>query len=220
MSSSPRPALSVSTAHGEVQELGAWRVASVLPPGDREAVMVRQVHGGTIAAARAVQSDTQADGIYVAEPGVRAAIGTADCMPVVLLSDQAAVVLHVSRRTLIYGLLENAFSYLPAQLVNRVCVGPHICEYHFSFEREEAELRRFRVRYPRAVHFHHGRLHVSLKAALESVLDAWDIDRRRVVYDGRCTLEHDELPSYRRLRLQGGLVQPLPVLQTVVWRAA
>lgn len=195
-------------------------------------VAPRQVHGGNIARASwltplfrggdagAAQPAAEADGVVLDALTVKARISTADCAAVALLGDTLGVLLHVSRKTLIHGLFENAFSYLTPQDVSYVYVGPHICEFHFSFEREAADLKQFRIRFPQAVHFHQQRLHLSLRAALERVFRDHEIHQRRVTWDGRCTFEHEDLPSYRRLLAQGLPVHSLPALWTVVWREA
>lgn len=185
------------------------------------AIAPRQEHSGTIIrAADLVQQELTADGVVLESVGEVGSVSTADCAAVAILSERRAILLHVSRKSLIHGLLENAFSYMAPSSVDRVWVGPHICEYHLSFEREEPDLKRFRVRYPEAVHFHQGKLHISLRAALESVWSEWDIHPQRVNWDGRCTWEHDDLPSYRRSLAKGKYTKPLTGLRTVMWRDA
>lgn len=202
-------------------EFGAWRIllTSSAAEAKQPLLVPRQAHGGNIArAAELATRSLEADGVFIEEPNFTVGVSTADCAPVALLGDRQGLLLHVSRKTLTHGLLENAFSYLAPSQVNYVYVGPHICEYHFSFEREEADLKRFRVRFPQAVHFHQRRLHLSLRTAIESVLREWDIHPRRVAWDGRCTFEHEDLPSYRRLLSMGLSVHSLPSLHTIAWR--
>ncbi len=191
------------------------------PPANLPANLAepQQVHGGSIVTAAALASGRlAADGVVLEAAGEIASVSTADCAAVAFIGDQRGLLLHISRKTLIYGLVENAFSYITPADINTVYVGPHICEYHFAFEREEAELKRFRIRYPRAVHFHQGKLHLSLRTAITGVLHEWDIDQRRVTWDGRCTFEHAELPSYRRSLADGAYKRPLSALRTVMWR--
>jgi len=215
MSRLPAKEISVSTVSVDRQQFGPWQVLlrSGLPDG---CAAVRQVHGGSIVPAHSALPEMPADGVFVGDTSA-AAVATADCMPLVMVSATAAVVLHVSRKTLIHGLLENAFSYIPPREIDHIFAGPHICEYHFSFEREGAELKRFREVYPRAVHFHGGRLHVSLRASLEHVLQERGIHPQRVVFDGRCTYEQLTLPSYRRWQ-DTGKSGELEHLWTVVKR--
>jgi copper oxidase (laccase) domain-containing protein len=182
--------------------------------------MPEQIHGGTIVKAQDLaRGRLAADGVLVSTPGTLVAIGTADCAPTVITTAEHALVLHVSRKTLIRGLLDNALTYVAPADISRVYVGPHICEYHFGFEEEGELLKRFRYRYPAAVHFHKGVEYLSLRKALRGILAEWGVDTHRVIEDGRCTFEHPTLPSYRRHRA-AGLVEPPQGLRTVVWRPA
>lgn len=198
----------------------AWLNQAVAAP--------RQVHGGNLVRASWLSrlsrvekegaARVEADGVLLDAEVVKARVSTADCAAVALFGDSLGLLMHVSRKTLVYGLFDNAISYLPPRDINAVYVGPHICEFHFSFEREAPDLRRFRIRYPKAVHFHQHRLHVSLRAALDEVWRDWGIHPQRVTWDGRCTFEHEDLPSYRRALTQGLPTHSLPALWTVVWR--
>jgi len=152
----------------------------------------RQIHGGNITR----QTDAEADGII--STGTRVGIATADCLPLVLAGADMALALHVSRKSIIHGLLDNVLTYIEPQNIDYAFLGPHICEYHFSFEEEGEMLRQFCSRFPDAVHFHKGKMYVSLRKAVHHFLRAWNIHPDRISEDGRCTYELDSLPSYRR----------------------
>lgn len=81
-----------------------------------EPVWLRQVHGIEVVAAHAVAAGTTADASWTDRPGVVCAILTADCLPVLLASDDGRVVAaaHAGWRGLAGGILEATLAALPA----------------------------------------------------------------------------------------------------------
>lgn len=146
-----------------------------------------------------------------------AGIRTADCAPVVIMTETKAVALHVSRMTLVNGQMDNVLNYLEPKEIDYIYVGPHICEYHFSFIREEYMLRRFRLRFGRATHWHHGSIYLSFKTALQYFFNDWEVHPNKIYYDGRCMYEMLTLPSERR-RLDTGQADQVKRLITTVCR--
>lgn len=202
------------------KDFGLWRIEEILEninPG--KILTVKQIHGGNIARAeQVVPRETEADGILLrSDDGAIAGISTADCAPVVIMTEAKAVALHVSRKTLVNGQMDNVLNYLEPKEIDYIYVGPHICEYHFSFVREEYMLRRFRMRFGRATHWHHGSIYLSLKTALQYFFNDWDVHPNKIYYDGRCTYEMLTLPSYRR-RLDTGQADKVKSLLTTVRR--
>ncbi len=183
-------------------------------------VLLRQIHGGNIwkiEKKAEIKKQVEADGILVEDEGVVAGIATADCAPVVMVSGERVMVLHVSRKTLVRGLLENVTTYFEPKDIEHVYVGPHICQAHFKFEEERLLLRRFRYIYPEAAHFHRGFIHLSLKDAIMAQMRLWQVHPDKVEFDGRCTYEEPGLSSYRRW-LDEGKPGELGQMHTVVWR--
>lgn len=198
---------------------GQWKITTSVEKivTGREILTARQVHGGNVVRDKHLElGEMEADGIILgSESTNRIGIKTADCMPVIIMTDTEAIGLHVSRKSIVNGLLDNVMSVIAPLEVNRIFVGPHLCEYHFSFNEEDYMIRRFRYRFPEAVHFHKGLMYLSLKKALVHFLDDWQINKERVVYDGRCTYEMLDLPSYRQWK-QEGEVGELGRMLTVV----
>lgn len=219
------PSIKQGTSQTEDQkesskDFGIWRIDEILKPTSREKILtVKQVHGGNIARAeQVVPKETEADGILITtESGIIAGISTADCAPVAIMTENKAVVLHVSHKTLVNGQLDNVLNYLEPKEIDYIYVGPHICEYHLSFSREEYMLRRFRLRFGRATHWHHGSIYLSLKIALQYFFTDWDIHPNKIYYDGRCTYEMLMLPSDRR-RSDTGQAEEVESLLTTVRR--
>lgn len=113
---------------------------------------VRQVHGSTIVAAEqeatgpSVQDSLrpEADGLYVCEPGLRIAIKTADCLPLLLCTatKSVAMVLHAGWRGICAGIVSKGVQHLrKISGEEKVCVvlGPSICGFHYEVGPELVE---------------------------------------------------------------------------------
>jgi len=198
---------------------GSWEVTETRGLTQSNNILTaKQVHGGNIVRATQVTNGTEADGIFLTNDSDQAVgVMTADCVPVIIMTENKALALHVSRKTLVNGLLDNVLNYLEPKEIDYIYVGPHICEYHFSFAREELMLRRFRLRFGRATHWHHGSIYLSLKTALQYFFDEWEMHPDKIHYDGRCTYEMLALPSYRR-GLDSGQTGKIGSLITAVRR--
>lgn len=206
-----------------VLKKGGWNIGAFLPseivPVRERLVELNQVHGGNIADTGALSDGSvDADGVLIKDTSTAALIRTADCAPVAVTTEATALLLHISRKTVIHGLFDNLLTYVEPTDITHVHVGPHICEYHFRFDEEGPDLRRLRYRYPEAVHFHKGMIHVSLRKIIDHTRKEMGIHEERVTYDGRCTYEHEDLPSYRRMFDQGQPKSSLEYLRTVVWK--
>lgn len=202
--------------------LGNWRV-DILLPGTEERQPIfypRQIHGGNILPGESLmRQELPADGVWLRGTATAGGVKTADCAPVVIVTEEAAVVLHVSRKSIVRGLLQNTLTHIAVKDIDHIFIGPHICEYHFSFDEEDELLRQFRYQYPKAVHFHKGKLYLSLRRALMNVFENWQVHPSKISEDGRCTYEQLTMPSHRR-RMDNGEEGKLPLLKTIVWREA
>jgi copper oxidase (laccase) domain-containing protein len=201
-------------------ELGRWR-ALVLSPEDKitnDLLFSKQVHGGRIVSVECLKNkECEADGIVSdVSDGVVVGVVTADCVPVVIATDKRVVVLHVSRKTLIRGLLENVRNIISFKDIESVFIGPHICENHFSFENKGEEIQEFIDRYPMAREKRDGKVYLSMRQALQVFFDKWGVKNEKIIEDGRCTYESDQLSSYKRWR-EGESVEKLPLIRTIVW---
>jgi YfiH family protein len=82
-----------------------------------EPAWLRQVHGTTVVAAHEVTGPPPAaDGSWTDRPGVVCAVLTADCLPVLLASDDGRVMAaaHAGWRGLVAGVLEATVAAMPA----------------------------------------------------------------------------------------------------------
>ncbi|MAF80531.1 hypothetical protein CL628_00805, partial [bacterium] len=84
--------------------IGNWEIATVLDkqvPAD--VWRVKQVHGGKI---NEVGDSSDADGLVTRAGEQTIGIATADCMPAVFVTPKKALALHISRKSIINGLLD------------------------------------------------------------------------------------------------------------------
>lgn len=179
--------------------LGNWRVVVTAQlHGHENVVFPHQVHGDVIILAEeCISGETEADGIVVSRSGFKTGVDTADCMPLVILSENKGIVLHVSRKTLIRGLLEKVPDVLLVSDITNVFIGPHICKKHFVFEFEGEELKEFQQKFPAA--YEKGELiHLSLVEAVTDYFKKWQVKESIITGDNRCTFEDLNLISYRR----------------------
>ncbi len=103
---------------------------------------VRQVHGTTIAVARAPGDHGEADGIVTDIDGLPITVATADCMPIALAGTSTIGLVHAGWRGLAAGVIEAGVATMrslgddPRQAV----IGPHIgsCCYEVGDEVIEA----------------------------------------------------------------------------------
>lgn len=75
---------------------------------------VKQVHGTTIVDAGIADGHQQADGIFTTRPNVKIAIKTADCLPVLCVTNGYGAVIHAGWRGLFAGILAEAVELLLA----------------------------------------------------------------------------------------------------------
>lgn len=182
------------------RQLDGWRIlvglAQELPWSVR---LPDQTHGSKIVTAAALsQSSVSADGVVLNHSDSPSGIHTADCLPLVITSPTQALVLHVSRKTLIAGLLDAVARTLPPSEISSVFIGPHICPRHFTFNYLGPELSELKKKFPTAVVTKGEQTHVSLITCVQHYFTAWGVPAGHITRDTRCTFEDPALPSYRR----------------------
>ena len=174
---------------------GKWHISTELAlPADT--LLPTQEHTGDIVTADDLkQRELVADGVFV-RTNQPVAIRTADCIPLVLMTDNEALALHVSRHTLLKEILDHIPDYLDPERLTNIWIGPHICEKHLTFSYIGEGLQQFMEKYPEAVR-KNTEIHLSLKKAVLSHITQWNIDPDRITDAKICTYESD-LPSYKR----------------------
>ena len=198
--------------------LGIWHVAHTvaLSAQPAPARTLQQEHAGQIITAAGNPPTLRGDGWLVAPADPPVAIATADCVPVVVATITGACVLHVSRHTLLAGIVAQALQLLAPQKISGVYIGPHICPDHFLFEYAGPGIITFKQRYPAVCTTTPRGVKISLLTAVQQelvgVLRAGSVSPR---IDQRCTYETPALPSYRRW-LEHKKQGALPRLYTIV----
>lgn len=186
-------------------KLGDWEVSLITGKPPVSMLLPRQTHGDIITqAALCVTSITEADGIIGTPHDAPFGVHTADCLPLVVTTDTRAAAIHISRHTLVAGILNNLNKVLDEEELRAAYIGPHICETCFTFKEKGEGIIEFEKLFPYAVHEQNSITHVSLVAVAQKYLAEKNVDTTKISYDTRCTFETLDLPSYRRWRAEGG----------------
>ena len=93
---------------------------------DEDTTWLHQVHGASVVSVTkpGEHAGVEADAAVTRVRGVKLAVRTADCVPVVLVADDAIGVVHAGWRGLAGGILQKTIAELGS--VGRAYVGPHI----------------------------------------------------------------------------------------------
>lgn len=181
--------------------LASWEIVSEARaelPSD--IIRVKQVHGAAIVWASAAQGQAlAADGIAAPHTFMPAfMISTADCLPLAVVSDEIACVVHISRKTLIRGILETIPNFIAPHEMRAAYFGPHVCAEHFVFEQVGSEIAAFQQKFPFACQRRGDGLHLDINAVVTKQLINWGLPPDTLQRDGRCTFADETLPSYIR----------------------
>lgn len=188
--------------------------------GSRPFRYMNQVHGNDVArigaaAAPGSGTDTPADALAGDAPtadamvslGEPLAVMVADCVPIVLVGDRAAgetpvlAVVHAGRPGVASGIVPAALTHMRALGAARLSawIGPSVCGGCYEVPADMRDDVAARV--PAAwCTTSRGTPGLDLPAAVRSQLQDADVS---VEYSGNCTLEDDNLFSYRRDRNTG-----------------
>lgn len=173
-----------------------------LLPG--EPVRLRQVHGTRVVQADRVRGQAEADAAFTRAAGVVCAVGAADCLPVLLASDDGSVVgaAHAGWRGLCAGVIEATLEAMQAEPSRMVAwlgpaIGPRV--YEVGAEVREAYLARDADAARAFVATRPGHWLLDLYLVARQRLAARGVTR--VSGGGFCTYaEADRFPSWRRDR--------------------
>ena len=158
---------------------------------------MNQVHGDRIAIIEQVSDEEPtADALVTGIPGIALAVMVADCIPLLLKSDEAVAAVHVGRRGLVNEITRKTISVMRDMGATQITaiMGPAICGscYEVSQELHDEVV----ALHPFAKsHTSSGSPALDLPAALRSVLSDEGIP---LLNKFLCTLESDEYFSYRR----------------------
>ena len=182
---------------GDIPEAVASNRAFITAKFGRTQYM-NQVHGNRVAIIEEVTEEIPtADALVTGIPGITLAVMVADCIPLLLQSSYAVAAVHVGRKGLLNRVAEKAIDVMreisDAQI--SAVIGPAICGK--CYEVSDEIFNEVTKGHPdSASQTVSGTPALDLVAALISDLQKLgitDIDNQ-----SRCTLEHDDLYSYRR----------------------
>jgi YfiH family protein len=158
---------------------------------------MNQVHGDRIAVIEEVTDEVPtADALVTGIPGISLAVMVADCIPLLLASKESVAAVHVGRRGLTNEITRKTITLMRDMGATQITaiIGPAICgkcyEVSEDVYQEVVDAHPFaESRTPQ------GSYALDLPAALRSVLSDEGV---AVVNKFECTVESDELFSYRR----------------------
>jgi YfiH family protein len=159
---------------------------------------MNQVHGNRVAIIEEVTDEIPtADALVTGIPGITLAVMVADCIPLLLKSKDAVAAVHVGRKGLLNRVAEKAIDVMreisDAQI--SAVIGPAICGKCYEVSKEI--FSEVAASHPEsASQTASGTPSLDLISALISdlqKLEITDIDNQ-----SDCTLEHNDLYSYRR----------------------
>jgi len=156
-----------------------------------------QVHGNRVVVIEEVtDEDPTADALVTGIPGVSLAVQVADCIPLLLHSAESVAAVHVGRKGLVNGVALAAIEAMRDMGSSEITaiIGPSICGncYEVSQEIHDEVVTLHPMAASRTSQ---GTPALDLPAALRAVLESQLIS---IIDDSRCTLENDDLYSYRR----------------------
>lgn len=196
--------------------LGNWNITTVIGDTPIDVVTAKQTHGNVLVSVSECENKvTVADGLIGKKGDKPFGIRTADCMPLVLTTDEHIYALHISRKTLIKGILEETLKLLGSVKIKEVYIGPHICENCFTFSTKGEEIQTFENMFPYAVQTTKGVTHLSLSSVVMYFLEKHGVPQQNIIPDTQCTFECVELPSYKRW-LSEGKIGALQNITTII----
>ena len=156
-----------------------------------------QVHGNRVAIIEEItDEDPTADALVTGIPGISLAVQVADCIPLLLHSSESVAAVHVGRKGLVNEVTRAALQVMRDMGSTKITaiIGPSICGncYEVSQEIHDEVI----AQHPSARSTtNNGTPALNLPAALLEVLADEGVT---VIDESRCTVEHQDLYSYRR----------------------
>ena len=156
-----------------------------------------QVHGNRVAIIEEItDEDPTADALVTGIPGISLAVQVADCIPLLLHSSESVAAVHVGRKGLVNEVTRAALQVMRDMGSTKITaiIGPSICGncYEVSQEIHDEVI----AQHPSARSTtNNGTPALNLPAALLEVLADEGVT---IIDESRCTVEHQDLYSYRR----------------------
>jgi len=181
-------------------------------------IYLKQVHGGTVHLLRDVGTANNlsggfGDGLITTIPRLPLAIYTADCVPLIIVSDYGnmAAVIHASWRSLAVGIIENAFNLIFEDLgliATEISCAMGPCIFGQDYE-VGGEVARFFPKMSKSLD--NGKFLLDLPAVITGKLAVLGVEPKKITQPPLSTLREKWLPCYRREGDAAGRIE------TVVW---
>lgn len=156
-----------------------------------------QVHGNRVVVIEEVtDEDPTADALVTGILGISLAVQVADCIPLLLHSGESVAAVHVGRKGLVNGVALAALETMRDMGASEITaiIGPSICGNCYEVSQEIFD--EVTALHPAAAsRTAQGTPALDLPAALRVLLESQSI---AFIDESRCTLENDDLFSYRR----------------------
>ena len=185
------------------------RNREVIEQAHGKTVYMNQVHGNNVEViSKALDQVLTCDGLVTNVSGITLAVLVADCIPLLLSSQNVVAAVHVGRRGLINGVAAKSVAIMRELGSDEITatLGPSICGP--CYEVDQATYDQVIATHPRAASkTSTGTPSLDLPAALVADLAKLSI---QCVVDSRCTREDEDLFSYRkshRTGRQAGLIR-------------
>ena len=161
-----------------------------------------QVHGNRVVVIEGVvDADPTADALVTGISGIALAVQVADCIPLLLSSNEAVAAVHVGRKGLVNGVAQHTVDVMREMGAGSITaiIGPAICGQ--CYEVSEELFQEVTSIYPEAKsETKSGTFSLDLPKALVGVLQGLNIEVRN---ESSCTLESKDFFSYRRDAITG-----------------
>jgi hypothetical protein len=157
-----------------------------------------QVHGNRVAIIEEVTDEyPTADALVTGIPGITLAVMVADCIPLLLQSKGAVAAVHVGRKGLINRVAEKAIDVMREISDEQIAaiIGPAICGKCYEVSPEI--FSEVTASHPESASHTAGNT-PSLDLVTALVSDLQKLGVAEIDNQSRCTLEHEDLYSYRR----------------------
>ena len=158
---------------------------------------MNQVHGDRIALIEEVIDEIPtADALVTGIPGIALAVMVADCIPLLLSSPESVAAVHVGRKGLVNEITRKTISVMRDMGATEISaiVGPSICGSCYEVS-EDVFLEVIATHPSAQCRTPQGTFSLDLPKALLEVLQDEGI---RVINEFQCTVESEDLFSYRR----------------------
>lgn len=164
---------------------------------------MKQVHGNRVAVIEEVTDEAPtADALITGIPGITLAVMIADCIPLILSSRHSVAAVHVGRKGLVNRVAEKTIEIMREISDQEITatLGPAICGkcYEVSQEIFDEVVASHPVAASRT-----GANTLALDLVAGLITDLQNLGVKRIDNQSRCTVESDELFSFRRSAITG-----------------